>query len=197
MNDPKEKPKRRWFQFSLRSLLILVTLSAVPLGWLGFRLRQAQVQRQAIHQITSLGGGGIYDVHFDDSVRSYMEARPPGMGLVSEHIHNPKEVSMFSNVVAVDLSSHSPGSLLDPTQQPLTLGGIEMISPITDDDLTCLAGLRYLRWLRLENTLVSDEGLRHLNSLGTLDWLNLRNTNISDEGISKLRSKLPNCEIIR
>jgi hypothetical protein len=32
------KPRRRWFRFSLRTLLIVVTVLAIPLGWVGWRL---------------------------------------------------------------------------------------------------------------------------------------------------------------
>ena len=35
--------QRRWFQFSLRTLLIFVTLAAIPLGWLGW---QAHIVRE-------------------------------------------------------------------------------------------------------------------------------------------------------
>jgi hypothetical protein len=38
-----ELPKRRWFQFSLRTLLIGVTLLAVPLGYVGW---QAKIVRE-------------------------------------------------------------------------------------------------------------------------------------------------------
>ncbi len=37
------KRKRRWYQFSLRTLMILITLLAVPLGYVGW---QAQIVRE-------------------------------------------------------------------------------------------------------------------------------------------------------
>ena len=33
------KPKRRWYQFSLRTFFVLVTLVCVGFGWLGWQLR--------------------------------------------------------------------------------------------------------------------------------------------------------------
>jgi hypothetical protein len=32
------RPTRRWLQFSLRALLVLVTLSAIPCSWLAVKL---------------------------------------------------------------------------------------------------------------------------------------------------------------
>jgi hypothetical protein len=44
------KRKRRWFQFSLRTLMIVVTLLAVPLGYVGWQAkivmeRKAEIRR--------------------------------------------------------------------------------------------------------------------------------------------------------
>ena len=36
------KPRRRWYQFSLRTLLIVVTLSTIPLCWVGWELEHCE-----------------------------------------------------------------------------------------------------------------------------------------------------------
>ncbi len=41
------KPKRRWFQFSLRTLLVGVTLFAIPLGYVGWQTKIVS-ERKAI-----------------------------------------------------------------------------------------------------------------------------------------------------
>src|SRR5690242_13441996 len=41
----RAKPRRRWFRYSLRSLLILVTLSAVAIGWYTHRQRIINAER--------------------------------------------------------------------------------------------------------------------------------------------------------
>jgi hypothetical protein len=43
INTPRPKRKRRWFQFSLRTLMIVVTLLAVACGHVG---RQAEIVRE-------------------------------------------------------------------------------------------------------------------------------------------------------
>ncbi len=50
------KPKLRWFQYSLRTLLILVTLFAIPCSWLAVKRHQAQREREAAAAFEKLGG---------------------------------------------------------------------------------------------------------------------------------------------
>ena len=40
-------PPRRWFQYRLRTLLIFVTLCALPCSWLGWKVRQAKREAEA------------------------------------------------------------------------------------------------------------------------------------------------------
>jgi hypothetical protein len=47
---------RRWFQFSLRSLLIVVTIAAVACAWLAHEARSVQ-QRMSLRQWIEEGGG--------------------------------------------------------------------------------------------------------------------------------------------
>ena len=45
----EEKPKRRWFRFSLRTLFVLLTIFAFPMAWLGWQASIVQ-QRQAMRK---------------------------------------------------------------------------------------------------------------------------------------------------
>jgi len=55
-----DKPKLRWYQFSLRTLLILVTLAAVVCSWYAVEMQQAAKRRAAIDKIEKLGGSVKY-----------------------------------------------------------------------------------------------------------------------------------------
>ncbi|MGA2031281.1 MAG: hypothetical protein ABSG68_03405 [Thermoguttaceae bacterium] len=50
------RPKLRWFQFSLRTLLVFVTLCAFACSWLAVKLQQAKRQREAAAAVEKLGG---------------------------------------------------------------------------------------------------------------------------------------------
>ena len=41
-------PKRRWFRFSLRTLLIVVVLLSLPLGWVGIVAERTWQQKRAV-----------------------------------------------------------------------------------------------------------------------------------------------------
>jgi hypothetical protein len=53
------KPKRRWYQFSLRTIFVLVFVVSIPLAWVGYSLnwiRQRQEYRKRYY--TGMGMGG-------------------------------------------------------------------------------------------------------------------------------------------
>ena len=45
--EAEPKRKRRWFQFSLRSLLIFTVIVAIPCAWLGRRIERKGQEREA------------------------------------------------------------------------------------------------------------------------------------------------------
>ena len=53
-------PKRRWYQYSIRTLLVTMVVISVPLGWLACKIRQAREQRIVVQQIQELGGMAIH-----------------------------------------------------------------------------------------------------------------------------------------
>src|SRR5262245_3156502 len=68
------KPHRRWYQISLRMLLLLVTMASAGFGWLGVKVRKAQRQNEAVEAIRSQGGA----VHYDyDSKGQFIESASP------------------------------------------------------------------------------------------------------------------------
>ena len=60
-------PKRRWFQSRLRTLLLLVLLASIGMGWVAVRMQEAKRQREAVRMVTELGGFVLYEGQFDSS----------------------------------------------------------------------------------------------------------------------------------
>ena len=50
------KHKLRWYQFSLQSLLLFVTVFGVSLGWIGSLVKRIHDQRVIVRRIESRGG---------------------------------------------------------------------------------------------------------------------------------------------
>jgi hypothetical protein len=53
--DPPKR-KRRWFQFSLRTLMIVVTLLAVPLSYVGWQAKIVRERKVVLSAIRDRGG---------------------------------------------------------------------------------------------------------------------------------------------
>jgi hypothetical protein len=212
---PANKSKRRWLQFSLRSLLIFTLSCAVAGGWLGKRMEQKRDEREAIEALVKLGCYVEYDYETENA-----NAKPPG----PDWLRNLLGENFLSEVVCVSigrpptLSASGLVNLKGMTQlQTLDLNG----SKVTDAGLTHLIALPRLDFLSLANTAVSDSGLAHvsglprlqtLNLIGThvtdaglaplyrltkLQMLELHGTNVTDAGVDELQKSLPNCKIIR
>jgi hypothetical protein len=185
------KPRRRWLQFSLRTLMVLMLLISVPLGWLAFKMRQATEQRAVVRQIEELGGTAVHCGQFEP-----LEKWPPR---VPSWLLNALGDDFFRtiNYVALCGSKVTDAELVRlralPQLRSLYLRG----SQVTDAGLVCLPGLTRLEELSLANTRVSDAGLTHLRALTQLRTVNLRNTQVTDAGVAELQKALPNCKIER
>ena len=50
------KPRRRWYQCSLRTLLVLMLLACIGMGWIAMKRQQARKEREAVEAIRQLDG---------------------------------------------------------------------------------------------------------------------------------------------
>ena len=55
------QPKRRRFQYSLRTLLLFMLLVSIGLSWFTVKMQQASRQREAVEAIRELSGWVGYD----------------------------------------------------------------------------------------------------------------------------------------
>ena len=88
------RPTRRWFQFSLRALLVFVTLCALACSWLAVKLREVKREEAAAAAIEKAGGF----VGWDES-----SAGPAWLrGVLGEHFFAHVEDVAFSRVEVTD-----------------------------------------------------------------------------------------------
>ncbi|MCC6123815.1 MAG: hypothetical protein IT426_02550 [Pirellulales bacterium] len=162
-NEPQSPPTKtplRWYQYRLRTLLIVMTVLA---AWMAFVSHRARQQKLAVDRIKALGGTLWYDYqklkgkpwnHSDDKIP------PPGPAWLRNFIGE----DYFQTVVTVDLSK----------------------AAVTDDDLAVLENLTELEGLYLTDPNITGKGFAHLKTLKKLKGLGLWNTSIDDAGLANL-----------
>lgn len=196
----KPKPKRRWFQFRLKTLFIVVAVLCVPLAWVGVRMNQKRHERAVIAELEQLGGMVMYEWQGkrEDGVwqpENWRTGDPPG----PLWIHQIFGDDFFSHVVYVALLG-SPAND-DDLQMVATIRGLETLdlpfAEIGDAGLAHLKGLASLRCLDLSHTDITDVGLGHLKSLVALKHLRLNGTNTTNAAVDDLAKALPGCKIYR
>jgi hypothetical protein len=182
----------RWrFQFTIRALLVLVVVVAIPCSWLAVEMKKAREQREAAQAIWE-AGIVWYDYQFDASRNFVPTPEPTG----AAWLRNLLGDNFFTTVVfaACEVTDARLEHLKALTQlQELFLDGPQL----TDTGLEHLKGMTQLRELKLRDTEVSDSGLEHLKALKQLRELDVCGSRVTDEGVKRLQEALPNCKIKR
>ena len=188
----------RWrFQFSIRSLLVLVVVVAVPCSWLTVKIQAAKLQKKSSVEIIECGG----DVAFDYQCTSSFETFA-GQAAEPLWLRRLFGDDFFANVVFVSFWTDSKRGtqsldiglerLKGFTQlQALSLSGVD----VTDLQMEHLTELRHLRFLSLWNSRVTDAGLENLKGMNQLESLFVVGTRVDDAGVKKLQRALPKCKI--
>lgn len=127
--DPP-KPRRRWFQFRLRTLLIVVAICALFAGWFRHKLEQSRLQAIAVKALEAAGRGQVSIVYDDEPPGPYwtMGKNPPqAFSLVPNWIKKLFGRDFLCDVVEVDIQigMFGGGPVSDPViksedWQPLT-----------------------------------------------------------------------------
>ena len=138
---PVSRPWRRFLRFSVRGMIVVVLVIG---GWLGWIVRSARIQREAVMAIENAGGAVSYDW---DRISGNI---PAG---------RPWAPEWLVNLIGVDFFGHVTEAL------------IKQNSTVTDGVIATVGCLTRLHDLFLPSTSVSDVGLSHLNGLTNLYYL--------------------------
>ena len=173
-------PRRRWLQFSLRTVLLGVSALAVCLG---LAVGRAHRQRQIVATIVQRGGSAR-------AWRVDSRWRPKWVLALLGDEYAPRE---HWNVVLNrgrsswhrDVRRNAAGDetlALAAELRPLdSLSLRETV--VSDVGLRYVSDLRELEELRLDRTKVGDVGLGHLRGLACLRTLELSETRVTDAGL--------------
>ena len=151
MNETK--PKRRWFRYSLRTLMVQMFVLGIMCALIA---RYANNRKSAIATVRNNGG----TISFDP------ELPPTWFGKILRSVFGPETYQ------PVRMVNMLPDGHITIKQKTLS-----------DDFLARLSALSELEFLELENTIVAETDWQYISQFRRLRTLYVRRSNISDEGV--------------
>ncbi len=149
--------RRRFLQFSLKTLLALVTAAAVPCGWFAWKLDHKKRERAAVAEIQKIRGHVYYQW-------------PPGKW--SADMHTPRGPEWLRKRLGDDFFSDVVGVLVSHSR-------------VTPDWLRHLEPLTELKAAYFTHTRIGDDGMRYLTRFKKITELHIDST-VSDAGLAYL-----------
>ncbi|HEY2840417.1 MAG TPA: hypothetical protein VGJ26_14770 [Pirellulales bacterium] len=171
------RPSRRWFQFSLFSLLLFTTLIALAVAW---HAVPAWRQHEAVTKIIELDGLVVYDFQLAGA------KKPPGPAWLREWLGDDyfQRVGRVQLERNVDTAEALHAALVQVSQLPtIDFLIIHSRERIDDANLQEIAKARSLKALHLHGR-IPDSGLRHLVALDQLRGLVLQD--VTDETLAQV-----------
>lgn len=180
----KSTHKSRWWQFSLRRMIIWVTILGIALGWLGNEVLRARRQRLIVEEIQRLGGSARYD-YDPTEIRG---TRP----------HQRSRGRWLTELVGPDLFAHVSGvyfgentNATDEDMKFLSelprLKAVELFGAgITDATIERLKNARHLRGLHLDDTLCTTVAVSRLPAAPSLEHFTLLGVTVNDANMPPL-----------
>jgi hypothetical protein len=215
--------KLRWYQYSLRSLMLLVLLVAIFMSWFAVKMKQARVQRTIVVELLKTNAAIGYNYLHDELGNPTKRADT----FVPYWLENILGRDFFENVTTIIFEEPNdrdldylnslthvqsiyvfyPNNITDEglknissitALKKLDLCGRHLdASKITDAGLKYLWNIRDLRSLNLSFNHITDVGSEYFDNLTQLRSLYLNGTKITDAGLKHIKglTKLQNLEL--
>ncbi len=164
---PKAAPskrQRRWYQCSLRTLLVFTLIAAAGCALIRSRMVQKRREREVVEQVLKFGGSVTYDYQLANP-----QSTPPGPAWLRSLFGQ----NLFSHVARMSVHHDFYVQLVWPKS--------------ADFEVSTIKDLESLEELRLEGTNLTDRGMESIKSLSNLRELDVGDTNITDAGMASLR----------
>lgn len=203
---PLQWLRRRVLRFSLRTMLVLLTIVSI---WLGTSVNNVVNTRRALAFVAELNGK-VYFRHqpnAQERIRINRENRSrrfTGLPLLPmdrepgpKWLRNVLGDDYFRLVSEVQLSGTTIADEDLPRLEYLKDLRVLALAQteIGDDGLAALPPFPQMHALRLQGTKVTDKGLRHLASRASLKHVDLSGSGVTAEGIEELQRQRPDLKI--
>jgi hypothetical protein len=181
------RPWRRFLRFSVRGMIVVVLVIAAWLGWL---VRSARIQREAVAAIERDRGLVRYN-----GERFLLDAGLGAHDFRQEETWAPRwlvgliGIDYFYHVTTVHLSQLPGGTEMVSVGRLCSIEELNLSAGSTEDgDLANLKGLVRLSSLDVSFTPTTDAGLVHMMYLGELSRVSLCRTRVTDAGLRNLKT---------
>jgi hypothetical protein len=176
-------PWRRFLHFNVRGLMVFVIVVGAELGWI---VRPAQIQRDAVAAIKKAGGSVYYDWEWSNG-----NVIPEGKPWAPQFLVDFIGVDYFGHISSATIGGETDAVIAE-VERLIRLQRLVFIgSPINDVDLVHLKGLNELSTLYLGHSQVSDAGLKHLKGLTKLRMFCFARNEITEAESAKIREAFP------
>ena len=194
--------RRGWgLRFSLRGLLLVVTVLCVALAW---RLHRAKLQRHAVQAIRDAHGWVYYDYQQYDPLTCKFDKQ--AVPWEPQRLQDQVGIDFFHDVEAVNMSFHGNGiERRDKSLPDINIARhlahmpklrfLGLTEQATDDE-----GMRYVGQLRYLEVLlywdapqITDAGAAQLTNMPSLKILHIGASQIGDRGLATI-ARLPRLE---
>jgi hypothetical protein len=169
-----KRPRLRWYQYSLRSMMLFTLLWALACSWLANTIKNQQRQYDAAKALKKAG----WSVSYNQTWLGKILRRESLVNVTSARCFSQDKITDADLVRLQDLRELESLEIKD--------------TAITDAGLVHLRSLGRLKHLDLHDTNITDAGLAHLRELRLL---NLQNTKVTDAGVKALQKALPHCRV--
>lgn len=194
-------------RFTVRRLMVIVLITSVGVGWI---VRRAHIQRDAVSAITRIGGHVFY--HWETELRNMPDGR---VSMLRMSNNRPRWLMTLLGYLETDLHSDPKvafiwgGSHLQPRDADAVMAHVARLEgleglffrkrcvPVTDAGLGHLSGMSSLRIVCIEHApQVTDAGLKYLAGLRSLQVLRLYGTGVTSAGVAGLQRARRDIKIV-
>ena len=206
--------RRRIPQFSIRSILAILTVLALVLSLHSYRQTSANRQIAAISEIRRLGGFTYYcyvqDENWNPGKKTYPDWLENKVGqdylyaidafVINSRPNADPAIEIAATLPALRLVKLPGCKITDNSIKPLAklkrLEWLELFAtPVTDDCMDTISRIRSLKTLDLRRTNVTDNSIDDIVNLPHLRNLYIGKSAISEEGVGRIRKRMPKCNV--